>query len=533
MKGQKEVTHQYADIIALFYELKDPSTETIELADNHLPESQNLPLNLAQYQTIQNDFPRNYGIGKAGIPGDTSHLSREEGKARRAQAKQLKAYLTLFEQLLANYLAQLSNIGSLFSIFPEQKMTYYNQALYSIPGIEDLLRAYNPATESWESFVDNPDNNYREFLNNYGNEQHSFQDRRERLLEHLVARFSESFVEYSLLYKAKNNDLSQLIDAKAHFLKDYPIISKDRARAYNYLKTKDTLPDVWDTDNVSGLEKRLCRKLGIKSYHRRNLVNALVRFFEIYDEDDADGIPQKRFRVRSQSGDILLSSSMGYTDEDMMWAEIHEVIQSAPDISNYKIIYSSDEKFYFHLVNDHLNTIARRIEPFDTMEEAQSEIGMVADFMIYNYGGEGLYLIEHLLLRPRHRNVLVAGSSDFISHNFLQMNTVDQALSIDPYSFTVSIILPSGISSADPALPDHPIRFTDPDFRAYAEKTIRKEIPAHILIDIYWLDQERLYEFQEAYKPWLLAFNDPATTEQALVEMQNKLVISLNNLKAL
>jgi len=64
---------------------------------------------LASYYSIQNDFPNAYGIAKGGIPDDAP-------MARKAWALQLKGFLLFFDQLLADYLSQLANIRSLFSM---------------------------------------------------------------------------------------------------------------------------------------------------------------------------------------------------------------------------------------------------------------------------------------------------------------------------------------------------------------------------------------------------------------------------------
>lgn len=63
---------------------------------------------LADYYSIQNDFPNVYGITKGGIPDNAPY-------ARKAWALQLKGFLLFFDQLLADYLAQLANIRNLFS----------------------------------------------------------------------------------------------------------------------------------------------------------------------------------------------------------------------------------------------------------------------------------------------------------------------------------------------------------------------------------------------------------------------------------
>lgn len=88
---------------------------------------------LEDYYSIQNEFPRVYGIEEGGLPKDAP-------PARKAQALQLKGYLLFFDQLLANYLSQISNIRSLFSLSsPEKKHTYFINQLSSVPDLQKLL----------------------------------------------------------------------------------------------------------------------------------------------------------------------------------------------------------------------------------------------------------------------------------------------------------------------------------------------------------------------------------------------------------
>jgi hypothetical protein len=97
---------------------------------------------LSDYYSIQNDFPRVYGIGEGGLP-DSAPASR------KAQALQLKAYLLFFDQLLANYLTQLKNIRSLFAMSApddNNKHTYFLNNLTSVPDLQKLLRM--PATDA-------------------------------------------------------------------------------------------------------------------------------------------------------------------------------------------------------------------------------------------------------------------------------------------------------------------------------------------------------------------------------------------------
>lgn len=94
---------------------------------------------LGDYYSIQNDFPKVYGIGPGG-------LSDDEPLLRKVQAQQLKGYLLFFDQILINYLNQLKHLRQLFSLKQESLRseadlhTYFTQELLQVPGVERLLQ---------------------------------------------------------------------------------------------------------------------------------------------------------------------------------------------------------------------------------------------------------------------------------------------------------------------------------------------------------------------------------------------------------
>jgi methylase of polypeptide subunit release factors len=92
---------------------------------------------LGEYLSIQNEFPRVYGIARGGLPKDAT-------TRRQAQALQLKAYLLFFDQLLANYVAQLKNIRSLFAFSSPKKgeagSTYFTSQLTDLDDLQSLVR---------------------------------------------------------------------------------------------------------------------------------------------------------------------------------------------------------------------------------------------------------------------------------------------------------------------------------------------------------------------------------------------------------
>ncbi|MCI4670776.1 MAG: hypothetical protein MRZ79_21755 [Bacteroidia bacterium] len=89
---------------------------------------------LEKYVSIQTDFPNVYRVDEGEI---TASLS----EAYKARVKQLKAFLTIFDQILANYLADLQNIRTIFSLSqePESQVHFYKNLRGIVPGIDDVL----------------------------------------------------------------------------------------------------------------------------------------------------------------------------------------------------------------------------------------------------------------------------------------------------------------------------------------------------------------------------------------------------------
>jgi hypothetical protein len=97
-----------------------------------------------------------------------------------------------------------------------------------------------------------------------------FSDRRNRFLDHLIARFAEQFTDFAhMVYATQVATPEDLIAIKCDFLSDYPAWSSERSLAYNY--TLQNAADLWDSENISGLERRLAKLLGISNTKRRNL----------------------------------------------------------------------------------------------------------------------------------------------------------------------------------------------------------------------------------------------------------------------
>ncbi|MCB0628416.1 MAG: hypothetical protein R2824_18860 [Saprospiraceae bacterium] len=459
-KAQKEI------VIQQFKQrLSDFSKALLKDADLDLSvPGGNYREDLADYLSIQHEFPLVYGIGEGGLPENASN-------ERKVQALQLKSYLTFFDQVLADYLAQLSHIRDLFSWSVDhtngrdiaRQKTYFSNSLNNIPEIEKLIRFFQSGMEKKEnieegdtlafslvsydnqverdiavqqliddfsrqekelelivrkvedqdkyhfvfrnqrgnkverlissnvyttqrsaqlagemlyflgtlassytnlnfqeehrytfSFIYNPVD-YLDYLQTITESRNNYLQRRERFLNHLLARFGEEFTEYVLLMFALDEgkkDLEEVVEDKSRFLSQYADISRNRGRAFNYLDQDQ----IWNTDNVSGVEKRVSGLMGLNDWSRRNLNN-----FQVIQREEG-----YLFRVLDHRGHALFFGAQAYPDKvtaglayqqliNWLGQEINELGLSFQDLDcpeesvfGFKIVLPHGKDFAFH-----------------------------------------------------------------------------------------------------------------------------------------------------------------------------------------
>jgi hypothetical protein len=236
--------------------VKDDLQKRRDKEHRKLISSEDIPIpegqfrDIEQYYSFQNHFPQNYGISQTGLPGSAT-------EKRKARAKQLKAYLLFYDQVLADYFSQLAHVKELFSLNKEVKKTYFTQVVLSVKDVEK------------DGLYEKDIPQLKKKIQELAEDKDLFFKRRNIFLDHLLARFAENFNEYVwLMYSLNGNQAKEdMIETKLNFLKEYRAISSERGMAFNY-RDKDNL---WDTYNVSGLEHRLARLLGFENYQRRNL----------------------------------------------------------------------------------------------------------------------------------------------------------------------------------------------------------------------------------------------------------------------
>ena len=454
------------------------------------------------YTTMMNDFPDTYGISSIGIPGNPT-------KKRKAQAKQLKGYIMFFDQILANYFKHLEKINQIMAVNGEETRTFFAQAVNDVEGLEDLVSDYPHANDDLLT-----DTLYGTLDNNI--------ERRNAILDHLIGRFAERFADYVFVMKSLYGNAADeiVLRNKELFLNDYREVSASRGSAFNYYAQPQS--NLWDTANVSGIQRRIARLMGILNYDRRHLTSSFV---EIYDLINSDNCKVYRWRIRNSNGDIILSGTEEYADRYLATRELYfavlqlvqtkdyeleaafeKGVEDATAYGNIQVQISPEGQYSFNVVNpevtdhDHKDYIvARQFSYNSSAEELLQELLEVIAFMKYEFTEEGLFVVEHMLLRPD----VTAEEPDGSPFMPICADQCDSCEPLDPYSYRVSIVIPG-----------FTYRFYNTDFRAYMEQVIRQELPAHVLAKICWVgyrdgeiaeEENELMNFEHKYKNYLFA----------------------------
>ena len=212
------------------------------------------------YYSIQNTFPDSYGVGANSLESNAPNY-------RIANARQLKAYLLVFDQLLANEFSQLAHVNDLFSFVPQQTIlgssvlspmiqykpftsSYYCQTLYDIPDVKPLLRGNEsfhyqfdrnmPSDQSeaiaWDRFQQFPFNEYSHGLLECMEQPLTANRRRDDMLSHLMARHGDDANDYQSMmhaYQSYGTDLETNIIVKSKWMLNFQVLSYYRMKASN------------------------------------------------------------------------------------------------------------------------------------------------------------------------------------------------------------------------------------------------------------------------------------------------------------
>lgn len=105
----------------------------------------------------------------------------------------------------------------------------------------------------------------------------------------------------------------------------------------------------------------------------------------IYNELDNDGMDEFRFRLLDTSGTVILSSSKHYVSEALAFEALQNAVHHYLNTTNsIDMKQATSGKWYFNVVDEQHNIVARRIEYFDTQVLCQAEIDRVRTILETN-----------------------------------------------------------------------------------------------------------------------------------------------------
>ena len=406
-----------------------------------------------EYFPVQYSLPLCYGIGPEGLPANAS-------EERRAQARQLKAYLCVFDQMLANALTQLARTGDLFSLDPAISQTAFVKAFSEqlIQGFDDIRNDLYTA-ESVEAISETPSD---------------FLQRRNRVLDHLLARFGEQFNEYTLMLirvSGKKVALKRLIDDKISFLKAYPLISHDRAKAFDYSRPAPfnaLASEPGKKVNESGIKKRISLLLGYPD---------LAFFFREVRPAYGPGYTVS-FALKDRIGKIWLEGKItvsALSPEEAETKASRALLVRMNQVQEYSVVYKQKSGQYQLLLAEKKTKLQAACPSLFT---SKSDAELFKEELIAWSANERMIVVEHLLLRPKFPgDALFSACSE---GGCSRANCGDE----DPYSFRLTFVMPGWTALYNDNL----------NMRRFAEQTIRQEIPSHLLGKICWIGNDGFIE---------------------------------------
>ncbi len=440
---------------------------------------------LQRYRSVQEHFPPIYHLGPHALP-------EHAPVAERAQVKQLKAYLLMFEQMIANAAARVQHLRELFTVDATERSVWW-QGLGddSVPGIEALYRGQQ-SPQQVAAAVFGPFDRYIE--------------RKNSVLDHLLGLHGETYAQNSLrqFYSYAGSDEIDLLllQNKVAYLRDVVELNRDRAGAFNYART------AWNTvGNYSGLQKKVCLLLGFPPARIRSLTEALHRqkrrLTTRWDDEEPRGAPESvtpdHIRRSVPAGPRTRVHSHPEIERHLRrvhWLRGPDIpapfFRAGAHADRYYVLALGDR---FRLLlgpdeDDHWWNVG---EGFATEDEALRAADSVRYFLRrLNELSEGLHVVEHVLLRPFGTGV---------GHAELRVPS-------EFYAFRLTVVLPAWT-----------VRTYQHSFREFAEETIAINCPAHIVPRVLWLDYTEMAAFEYLYEQWLEAkrawFNEQDVTTQS------------------
>lgn len=397
------------------------------------------------YASVQNDFPECYGINSMGVASGAS-------VQRKAQARQLKSYLLLFDEVLGRGTKELENITQLLDVNGKP--------------LEEVVVPVEIPGASWPQFVDNglPETGTStRFLREWKH----WTDMLDRMYG------EDSYPAWLNAYNFYDSGETEILQQRFRFLRRVPEWGRDRFKGIDLTRNFSA--------NVPGIKAYVSTLLGFEMCEERPVVNVFPMYnLKLVDDDRFVGFQERVLSHDLIPEDVLRKENMEiipFIEKELTDADFRDLRQRLPllhynvlfeglfhggiRLENYRLLnlpLQPDRLLLFYHVRKkqwvNLGRFASRRELIETAN------GLRRFLVMMNRKSETLYVVEHL-------------------HLFTEENT------------SVTVVLP-GWSA----------RMADARFREACETLVCSRLPAHLNIHFRWYSLRDMWRFEQAYYDW-------------------------------
>jgi len=431
----------------------------------------------AGYRSVESDFPANYHLGRNGLP--PSAAAQE-----RARLRQFKAYLRLFDQVVADGVAQVDHLRDLFSLDGGSPQSYWHQDVaHEDGGVSDALLLDSPAAV--RTAVHAPFDRSA--------------DRKSRALDHLLALHGVTYRQDSMRKFGAHLDADELeawlLENKAEYLREIVVLGRDRAGGFDYGRS------AWDDPgNTPGLQQRASLLLGFRLSHARGLAQVLQRqritlraegAADLDGDDGSIALSAERGLALRRVGRVAAATTLAQMQADLQRIAPLRSRVLAPALLRAGVrhdLYALRERAADRFDDGGCDLLLGPDEdgrwwPLGEFADAATAARAASSTRRFlrrlNEDSEGMHIVEHLLLRPvgagTGRGATAPADADF-------------------HALRLSVVLPGWTA-----------RTRDPAFRRFAEETLRINCPAHLALQVHWLDVDALQRFETDFELWMRA----------------------------
>lgn len=489
--------------------------------------------NIKKYHSLQTLFPVSYGL-------QSDHSFDGYSKLKKAQIKQLKAYLMMFEQIIADHQAQMANLDDLLSFSSEVKVrkplckTYYAEGLYDAPGAEFILKAYDvykkengfiseyPDT-TWKDFKADDWNLYEAFLGQDKTTEKNNIKRKDDLLSHVYARLGQEYdleplIELNPRYG--NYDLAR-VEIVSELLKDFGLYGENLGRSYFSVRKSpkvdfETVFDLIPRPSLfSGLEFKFGPLFQLNGYYK-GLVDVLSHYLTAIDDksittnisyENIDGKPFA-YQVVNYHNEPILKIPVDpltpiISDEPII--QYRKVLQQM--VSQTKGFVLIDNQLLISNLQDE-NWEIKKNDKFLKLEKAPSQ---------NSTGANAGVPIKHANLRQVHSVIERFGDQwkgDNIEVVYRPKSATDNdkpvSISSDLFGSNVAVFLLEGVCNIN-----------QPDFLNTFLCQFAKEGPIQLNYNLYMLSADEMTNLLDQRATWLkgnLRLQEGKTPEDGFIE---------------